>query len=269
MKAEREAPKPLAPPGLWRQVWLLLNRFVRISVRNPAVPIVNFATAAFFLIAYDGGLGGSDQVVRITGGNYANFILPVAVLFVGFAGGTAGSLLLEDINSGYFRRQLSMPLSRFAIVLAPILLGAGMVVIQASLIMLFGILILGGDPATGAGGVLAVIALSLIWGTGFAGYSVAAGLRTGNAFAAQAASLIAFPLVFLSPIFVPKDELKEWMQVIATVNPTTYVLDGMRSLIIRGWELDSLIEAAAAAAGFAALAMVLAVSVARRATRRS
>ncbi len=258
----------MSPPGLWGQIKLLLGRFLRISARNPAILFFNLATAAFFLIAYDGGLGGSDQVVAISGGNYANFILPVAVLFAGFAGTTAGSLLLGDVTSGYFQRQLSMPLSRLAIVLAPILLGAVLVVVQSFLIILFGVALIGADPATGPGGILVVLGLALLWGMGFAAVSVAVGLRSGNAFAAQATALASFPLLFLSPIFVPKDQLKDWMQVIATVNPTTYVLEGMRSLLTEGWQAHDLILALLAATLFAAASMIWAASVARRATRR-
>jgi ABC-2 type transport system permease protein len=127
---------------------------------------------------------------------------------------------------------------------------------------------MGADPATGVAGLLVVLALALLWGMGFAGFSVAIGLRTGNAYAAQAASLLTFPLLFLSPLFLPKDQLKDWMQTVASVNPTTYVLDAMRSLFSDGWQTDKLLEGFAAAAIFFAIAMTLAAIVARQETRR-
>jgi ABC-type multidrug transport system permease subunit len=256
------------PLGLAGQIRLLFGRFFRVTMRNPVLPVANLLTSAFFLIAYDGGLGGSDGINALTGGNYVNFILPVGVLFAGLAGSVSGSLMLQDISSGYLQRQLSMPLSRFAIVLAPMLIGAAFVLSQSLLIIVFAIIFMGADPATGAAGLLVVLALALLWGMGFAGFSVAIGLRTGNAYAAQAASLLTFPLLFLSPLFLPKDQLKDWMQTVASVNPTTYVLDAMRSLFSNGWQTDKLLEGFAAAAIFFAIAMTLAAIVARQETRR-
>lgn len=256
-------------PGLGRQIRLLFGRFVRISARNPWLPLTNLATSVFFLVAYDGALGGSEVLIQLTGGNYANFVLPVALLFVGLTGSIAGSLLLQDVTSGYLQRQLSMPLSRFAIVLAPVLLGATLVAAQAVLVIAFAVLVLGADPAAGPAGVLCMLAISVLWGAGFAGYSVAIGLRTKSAFGVQAASLVTFPLIFLSPLFVPMDQLKDWMQAVATVNPTTYVLGGMRSLLTDGWQTQTLIEGLVAASLFGALAMGFAAVVARQETRRS
>lgn len=257
----------LRKAGFWRQTILLLQRLARTTARSPAVVFINLITTAFFLIAYDGVLGGSEGLAQLVGGNYQNFILPVAILFAGLAGGSAGFLLLTDIESGYFRRQLSMPLSRLAIVVAPIVVGASLVVAQTIVVIGIGLL-LGADPVTGAGGLLALVGLSLLWGLGLAGFSVAVGLRTGNAQAAQAVSLVTFPLIFLSPIFVPKDQLKDWVQVIADVNPTTYILEGMRALTIEGWEAEPLLHALLATGIFAALATAVAAIVARRATRR-
>ncbi len=261
--------EPVAPhaAAVWRQTLLLLRRLTRVVFRSPAMLVINLASTTFFLITYDGILGGSTGLAALVGGNYQNFILPVALLFAGLAGGSSGFLLLRDIQSGYFRRQLSMPLSRLALVIAPIMIGAGLVLMQSVVVIAVG-LVLGADPATGALGLLALIGIALIWGLGLSGFSVAVGLRTGNPQAAQAVSLINFPLIFLSPIFVPKDQLKDWVQVIATVNPTTYVLEGMRALTIEGWKLAPIFHALLAAGLFSGLAIALATVVARAATRR-
>ncbi len=266
MSATAEA-APLRPAPFTRQVRLLSSRVLLEAVRNPAVAIPNLAITVFFLLVYNGAFGDASAVTALAGGNYLNFILPVVILFASLAGGAAGLALVRDIEEGFFRRQLAMPLSRTAIVLGPILAGAVQVVAQAVLILVLG-LILGADPETGILGLLVVTALALFWGLGFAGYSVATGLATGNAQAAQSATLIFFPLVFLSPIFLPEDQLQDWLQVAAKLNPTTYVLGGMRSLLIEGWQPEEIAKGFAAAAGFAAAMLAAAVAVARRKTAR-
>ena len=57
-------------------------------------------------------------------------------------------------------------------------------------------------------------------------------LKTRSAAATNSGGLIFFPLLFLTPNFVPRDMLTEPMEVAATVNPVTYVMEALRSLIL-------------------------------------
>lgn len=272
--SDRDAESPAAPEpavreaGVASQVGLLTVRLIHRALRSPAVTLPNLLISVFFLLVYDGLLGGSAQVGRLVGGNYTNFILPVIIVSAAVSGGSAGLILVEDLESGYFRRLLAMPLSRLAIVAAPMILGALQVAVQAVLVIVLGIL-LGASPATGVGGLVVLVGYALLWGLGFAGYSVATGLRTGNAQAAQAATFLFFPLVFIAPTFLPLDQLAPALRAVAHFNPTTYVLEGMRSLLIDGWQTGPLLRALAAGGGFALLTLTAALAVARRATSRA
>lgn len=260
---------PARPAPLATQVRLLTGRLIRKVLREPAVTIPNLAISAFFLFTYNGAFGSSGVTsFPGVGGNYLNFILPVTVLFSSISGGAAGLTLVQDLETGYFRRQLAMPLSRSAIVLAAILLGAIQVLVQACLIMTIGLL-MGANPATGIGGIFALLGFALLWGMGFAGYSVATGLKTGNAQAAQAATFIFFPLMFLAPVFLPMEQLAGWIQAIAKVNPTTYMLEAMRSVMITGWVASSLLKGLLAGGIFALVTLTAAVRVARSKTSRA
>ena len=132
-----------------------------------------------------------------------------------------------------------MPISRWAIILAPMNVGAFRVLLQSSLILGIGKLI-GANPAVGNTGFLIVLSLAFIWGMGFAGYSVAAGVKSGSSQGAQAATFLFFPAIFLAPTFVPREALKGWLETAAAYNPTTYVIEAMRSVMVNGWELDVL-----------------------------
>ena len=57
-------------------------------------------------------------------------------------------------------------------------------------------------------------------------------LKTRSAAATNSGSLIFFPLLFLTPNFVPRDLLTRPMEIAATWNPVTYVIESMRSLIL-------------------------------------
>ncbi len=58
-------------------------------------------------------------------------------------------------------------------------------------------------------------------------------LKTRSAAATNSGGLIFFPLLFLTPNFVPRDLLTRPMEIAATLNPVTYVMEAMRSLILQ------------------------------------
>ena len=167
-------------------------------MRRPLAELPNIFLSAFFLFAYDGALGrvfGGSAVgtpFDFANGNFVNFILPVSIVSASLSGGASGIYLVEDIESGVFKRYQSMPISKWAIILAPMIVGAMRVLLQASLIMLIG-KIIGADPAVGTVGFFLVLSIAFLWGMGFAGYSVAAGVRSGSSQGAQAASFLFFP----------------------------------------------------------------------------
>jgi len=255
-------PGSLAEPPPWLpQVKLLTSRVAVEAFRNPVL-ILNLLLAMLFLVVYDGTVGGVPLLVGFAGGNYYNFILPAAILAASVGGGAAGLLLVSDIRSGYLRRQLTMPIKRSALIASLVLTSAFQVVLQASIVIAFGIA-LGADPETGVAGVLCVLGLAFVWGLGFAAYSVAVAVLTRDTQMTSAANLIFIPLIFLSPLLVPYEYLKPWMQTAADFNPARYVTEGMRSLLIEGWDGPMLAKALAASLAFAFVMATAALTVIR------
>jgi len=170
------------------QLQVLTKRMVLRVVRRPLAELPNLIISAFFLFVYDGALGGvfggtaSGTPFDFANGNFINFILPVSIVSASLSGAASGIYLVEDIESGVFKRYQSMPISRWAIILAPMNVGALRVLLQAGLILLIGKLI-GADPVVGNVGFFIVLSLAFIWGMGFAGYSVAAGVKSGSSHA--------------------------------------------------------------------------------------
>jgi ABC transporter DrrB family efflux protein len=266
----RQAPPDTSPlgsiserrPASWSlQAYLLTGRVGSEALRNPVL-LLNLVLALLFLLVYDGAVGGLQSFVQFGSGNYYNFILPAAILAASIGGGAAGLLLVSDIESGYLRRQLAMPLRRSAVVTSLVVVAAGQVGLQTVVVIAFGLL-LGVDPQTGVPGLSVLLAIAFVWGAGFACYSVAVAITTRDAQMTAAANLIFIPLIFFSPLLVPYAYLKPWMQIIADVNPTRYVMDGMRSLIIEGWVGSSLMEAFGASILFGTLMGAAALIVIR------
>jgi ABC-2 type transport system permease protein len=93
---------------------------------------------------------------------------------------------------------------------------------------------------TGLLGMVVFLLYGACWGLAFAGFPYAIALKTGNPAAVNSSFILFFPFAFLTTTFLPKDALTGWLATVATYNPVTYVLDGLRSLISEGWEWDAL-----------------------------
>jgi ABC-2 type transport system permease protein len=248
-------------------VLLLIWRALRVSLRTPAAVIPNIAISVFFLFVFNSGL---SSVANLPGfkGSYLAFIIPVSIVSASVGGaGTAGQSLVRDVETGYFTKLLLTPASRLSLVWGPMVAAAILLVGQVILILALG-LALGLRAATGVGGLVLVLFYAFLWGMAFAGYAVAVALKTKNAAAAQAATFAFFPLIFLSTTFVPREYIgAAWLRWAATINPTTYIYDAMRSVLIDGWQARPLLIGLGVVLAFATLTGLLALRQARRATQ--
>src|SRR5205823_6943431 len=112
-----------------------------------------------------------------------------------------------------------------------------------STVVLFAGLALGAHMASGILGAVVLVVLAACFGVGYAGFGILVALRTRNVQATNTSFLLFFPLLFLTPNFVPFDRLSPLMETLARVNPVSYVIVGLRSLVIDGWELDKIAAA--------------------------
>ena len=122
---------------------------------------------------------------------------------------------------------------------------------------------------TGPLGVLVFILLAALWSLAFTGFGYAIALKTGNPAAVNSSFLLFFPFLFLTTSYVPRDAaVAAGSTPSPTWNPVTYLLEGLRSLIIDGWEWDDLGEALLAIAIVGAVSMSLCFAALRGRIRR-
>ncbi len=103
-----------------------------------------------------------------------------------------------------------------------------------------------------------------LWAVVFSGFMQLIALKTRSAAATNAGSLIFFPLLFLTPNFVPRDLLARPMEIAATFNPVTYVMEAARSLILDDLEWDTIAKGFLVVACLMALMLYLSVRTINR-----
>ncbi|PZS30457.1 MAG: hypothetical protein DLM61_10695, partial [Pseudonocardiales bacterium] len=112
--------------------------------------------------------------------------------------------------------------------------------VQAMVYLLVGVLV-GVGVSSGVGGVLVLLALSMLIAFAFGSVGVLVALRSGSGEAVQGFFPLFFVLLFLSSSNLPRNLIEtDWFRTIATYNPVSYLIEGVRSLIIAGWDAQAL-----------------------------
>jgi ABC-2 type transport system permease protein len=212
---------------------ILGKRSLREVLRTPDALIPTLFIPLFFLVVNVGQAAKifpSKSTEFLHGQGYGAFQLPSSLLLAA-SFGTAALFLVEEIEGGYFDKLRATPIPRSAIVLGRLFaegVKTGFVTTIIVLLALpFGITI-----ASGVLGFVLLVALTTLWGVVFAGFMQLIALKSRSAAATQAGSMVFFPLLFLTPNFVPRDLLTPPMEVAATINPVTYLMEALRSLIL-------------------------------------
>jgi ABC-2 type transport system permease protein len=240
--------------GFVRDVIAIAGRALRGIPRDTAAVVPPIFIALFFFVVNIGTLQRLTER-NIAGFDFKAFMMATAIL-LGVTGVSRAGALVLDVENGYFDRLLLTPVRRLAILLGHMLADVAVACALTVPIVILGFA-LGVHFAAGPLGVLVFVLLAALWSLAFAGFGYAIALKTGNPAAVNSAFLLFFPFLFLTSSYVPRSQLTGWLDTVAAWNPVTYLLDGLRSLTMRGWQWADLGQALVAIAVVALLSMSL------------
>ena len=243
----------------------IASRSIRGVFREPEFFIPAFIVPVFFFAV---NVGALQDFAQQSGAvvDFKAFQLPVAIIFA-VTGISRASALVTDIQSGYFDRLLLTPIRRPMLLLGLMAADIVSIVMLTIPVLILGLL-LGVSFQTGLLGMVVFIMYGAFWGLAFAGFPYAIALKTGNPAAVNSSFILFLPFAFLTTSFLPKEALTGWLSTVATYNPVTYVLEGLRSLISDGWEWDVLARGMALTLALMAFSFGLASLAMRGRVRR-
>ena len=250
---------------VWAQIGALARRSVVRTSRQPAAVVFPLIFPMLLLLVNAGGLKASTRLPGFPTDSFLAFALAVPFIQGAlFSTMNAGTDLAKDIQTGFLNR-LSLTSMRGVALIAGQLAGAVVLgLVQATFYIAVGLLV-GVDFAAGALGILVLLAFSALISVSFGALGLFLALRTGSGEAIQGLFPLLFVFLFLSSMNTPRDLIGvEWFRVVATVNPVSYLIECVRSLIIGGWNGEAL----ALGFGFAVLIGVLSTTVATLALRQ-
>jgi ABC-2 type transport system permease protein len=246
------------------QVYEMARRSILQTLRQPAMVIPPIVFPLIMMAINTGGLNAATNLPGFPADTYLDFAIAVPFMQCSlFACINAGAALARDVETGFLKRLAMTPMQRAALLIGH--LGGVMVVALASALIYVVVGFAAGmDFQAGALGVPALIVLALLVALAFAALGAFVGLRSGSGETVQGFFPLFFVLLFLSSMSLPRPLIEQdWFRFIATYNPVSYLIEGIRSFIITGWDGEAL----ALGFGIAVAVSVLAVTAASGALR--
>lgn len=212
--------------GAIRALWL---RQIKRQWRSKPRMIGSLAQPLLFLVAFGFGFGSIFE--RAGGGNYIQFLSPgIIAMTILFGAMFTGIEIIWDRKFGFLKETLVAPVSRFSILIGRTLGGATVAFAQGFAVFL--ICFLFGFRIHSL--LFLPLALLLMFCISFLftalGTAIATPLEDMQAFPLIMNFLI-MPMFFLSGALFPVESMPRALQMITVVNPLTYGVNGLRTLL--------------------------------------
>jgi len=235
---------PATTASTLTQVGLLAGRAVTHVLRQPAQLVFPIAFPLVLLAVNASGLDAATQLRGFPSASYLDFALAIPFMQGAlFAALNGGQDLARDIQNGFLDRLALTPMSGGALIAGQLGGALFMGIVSAVLYLVVGV-VLGVGIASGVAGALVLLVLAITISFAFACFGTFVALRAGSGEAVQGFFPLFFVLLFLSSAFFPRDLIEhDWFRTVATYNPVSYMVEGIRSLVIAGWDGQALAQA--------------------------
>ncbi|WP_255170411.1 ABC transporter permease [Natrononativus amylolyticus] len=226
--AVSDQPRPPRPGALSASLtfgWRALLKIKHVPEQLFDVTVFPIMFLLLFTYLFGGALAGSTSA-------YLQELLPgILAMTVVFITVYTGVTLNDDIDEGVFDRFRTLPIWQPAVIVGALLGDAVRYSIASAIVIALGLL-LGFRPDGGAAGVLAAVALLLVFSFSLSWVWTALGFVMRSPESLMAGSfLILFPLTFVSNVFVDPETMPGWLESFVDVNPFSHLVTAMRGLM--------------------------------------
>ncbi|HEX3090557.1 MAG TPA: ABC transporter permease, partial [Ilumatobacteraceae bacterium] len=227
---------PVAARGLWwSQTVAMSKRSIIAIYRQPALVIPSLIFPLFFAALGTSSFGRAIALPNFPKvDSFLDFAIAGTIIQgVLFGSVTGGAALATDIENGFFDRLLATPTSRISILLGR-LAGAAMFGAFQALFFVLILIPFGARISAGVPGLILIVVSGALTGIAFGGFTAAIALKTGSSEAVQGSFPLLFVALFFSSAFFPRETMQGTYKVVASLNPVSYLIEGIRGLVIDG-----------------------------------
>jgi len=248
----------------WPQVGAIARRSIVRTARQPASVIPPLVFPVALMTVNAAGLQASTDLPGFPTDSFLAFALAVPFIQGAlFSTMNAGTDLARDVQTGFINRLALTALRDWALLVGQLSGVVVLGVVQAVFYLAVGIAS-GVDFASGPAGIALLLFYASVVSLSFGALGAWLALRLGSGESIQAMFPVLFVFLFISSMNTPRDLIDvEWFQMAATLNPVSYMIEAVRSLIIEGWNGQAL----ALGFGFTIVIGVVSIALASSALR--
>ncbi|MDG6224609.1 MAG: ABC transporter permease [Candidatus Thermoplasmatota archaeon] len=257
-------------PQISSQMMALLDSVIARMGTVKAVSTVNSTTgldmntsAAIvtpYLIQNKGTVSGDPS--------YFQFLAPGMMMMVVMFSVMLGlpRAISHEKEAGTFDGILAAPTSRFSIIMGKTMAQSVRGIVQGSVVLILAIILFG---VVIHGSILLVFALLLLGIFSFIGIGIAITAGAKDEETAQTFMMILqFPMMFLSGIFFPVEQMPVFLQYASKVLPLTYAAQAMRKVVVLGAGVDDILLEIGVMTIFGIVMLAVAIPLFKRAMTR-
>jgi ABC-2 type transport system permease protein len=252
------------------QILHLARRSVVRTARQPANWITPLVFPLALMAVNSGGLDAATDLPGFPSDSFLAFFLAFPFIQGSlFATVNAGVDLARDIQTGFLNRLALTPMQSAALLVGHLGGVIAMGFLQSVWYLAAGLAV-GVRLESGVTGALVILVLAVLIVLGFGSFGALAALRTGSTEAVHSLFPVFFVFLFISSMNLPRNLIEtEWFRIAASLNPVSYLIEAIRSLVITGWNGETLALGFAMALGIAVVGLTLASLSLRRRMERT
>jgi ABC-2 type transport system permease protein len=209
-----------------RVIRVLAFKALNEILRVPGGAIPGILAPAIFLIGINGVFG---QAASLFGGDldFTDWVIPVSLMqAAGFSGAATGVNLARDIEQGWFDRLLLGPAPRWVLLVGIVGSASLRCLFPSTFVLAIGFAI--GARWPGVDGLVLAYLLIMGFAAAAACWGTIMALRFKTQQAAPLMQVVVFASVLFSTAYAPEALLADWLRTVSDLNPTRYILDGVR-----------------------------------------
>jgi ABC-2 type transport system permease protein len=227
--------------SLVAQVLHLARRSVIRTLRQPANWITPLVFPVALMAVNTGGLDAATSLPGFPSDSFLAFFLAFPFIQGAlFATVNAGVDLARDIQTGFLNRLSLTPMQGAALLVGHLGGVIAMGFLQALWYLAVGLAV-GVRLESGVLGAVVIFVLAVLIVLAFGSFGALAALRTGSTEAVHSLFPVFFVFLFISSMNLPRNLIEtDWFRIAASLNPVSYLIEAIRSLVISGWDGQAL-----------------------------